>query len=344
VKRWQTLLVGLAISILALYFALRGVDIGKLQLIITEGHYIWLIPVAICSPLAFVVRAFRWKTLLNERIQLKHSFNILSASYLFNSLLPMRLGEVVRAFLTTRLHPPIPMVTSLSTVIVERIMDLLSIVLIAIVTLLVAPVSQEIAFATRTSGVLALAGIGLLILFAVRPAIPRQLLASLTRTLPALKRLPLEALLERVLEGIAPLGSFKTGLPIIGWTALAWIVSTVQIYLLLFVFYDSPTMQAALLIIVLTALAVALPAVPGNVGPFEASVVVALSLSLLATPDPGGQTRAFGYAVLLHIVSVVASVALGWFGLAQEQVTVAGLFQSVQHQSAEASSNPTSLS
>src|SRR5258706_5310215 len=123
-KRWQAFFVGFTVSILALYFALRGVDFEKLQLVIAEGHYIWLIPVGVCSLLSSGVRAYRWKTLLNTRIQFKHSFNILNASYFFNSLLPMRLGEVARAFMTTRLDPPIPMMTSISTIVVERIMDL----------------------------------------------------------------------------------------------------------------------------------------------------------------------------------------------------------------------------
>jgi uncharacterized protein (TIRG00374 family) len=334
VKRWQTLGIGLAISVLAFYFALRGVDFGKLQLVITEGHYIWLIPVAICSLLSAGVRALRWKTLLNNRIQFTHSFHILNASYLFNAFLPMRLGEVVRAFMTTRLDPQIPVVTALSTVVVERIMDLLAVVVMAIIALFIAPVSQEIAFAARTSGILALIGIGVLVLCSARPAIPRQILARLTTMLPFLKRYPLERLLDRVLEGVAPLGVFRTAIPIIVWTMLAWSISVTQVYLLLFVFYDSPTLQAALLVSVLSALAIALPAVPGNVGPFEAAVVFALGLSLLAAPDSVGQSRAFGLAVLFHLNSVITFVILGWIGLVQEQMTAAGLFRSVQRQPA----------
>ncbi len=336
-KRWQGLLIGLTISVLALYFALRGVDFGKLQLVLAQGHYFWLIPVAICTILSFGVRALRWKALLNERIQLTHSFNILNISYLFNLLLPMRLGEVVRAFMTTRLDPPIAMMTSLSTIVVERVMDLLSIVLIAMIVLIVAPSAEQITFSTRTSGVLGLVGIGVLILIAMHPDIARQILTRLVAALPFLKRFPVEMLLERALEGLAPLRTFKTAVPITGWTVLAWGFSITQVYLLLFVFYDAPTLQAALVISVLTALAVALPVIPGNVGPYEAAVVFGLSISLLGASDPAGQARAFGFAVLFHLNSVLPYVVLGLIGLNQEQVTMAGLFKSVRWQAIESS-------
>ena len=116
------------------------------------------------------------------------------------------------------------------------------------------------------------------------------------RLFPFLKRLHLDSFLERVLDGIAPLGLFKTGLPLGVYTALAWVFSTLQVYLLLLVFYANPSVETTLLITVLTALAVALPAVPGNVGPFEAAVILALnSVWQSVASDPSEVSRGLSH-------------------------------------------------
>src|SRR5690348_1933986 len=117
-KRWQSLLLGLVISVATLAFAMRGTDFNQLGGELAHGRYIYFIPAIILCGFGLFLRGVRWRALLNGKISLPHSFNILNASYLFNTILPMRLGEVVRAYMATRITPPISMFTSLSTVLV----------------------------------------------------------------------------------------------------------------------------------------------------------------------------------------------------------------------------------
>lgn len=59
------------------------------------------------------------------------------------------------------------------------------------------------------------------------------------------------------------------------------------------------------------ALAIALPAVPGSVGPFEAAIIVGLQLSGMIDPANGlPQERAFAFAVVLHLVNAACYVIL----------------------------------
>src|SRR5258708_37676106 len=123
-KRWQSLLLGIIISVALLAYALNGVDLNKLSGVLVSGNYLYLIPVIAITLLSMFLRSMRWRTLLKDRITIDHSFNILNASYLFNTILPLRLGEVVLAFLATRLERPIPLFTALSSIVVERRMYL----------------------------------------------------------------------------------------------------------------------------------------------------------------------------------------------------------------------------
>ncbi len=115
-KRWQSILLGLIVSVATLAYALRGVRLDQLGDEFARGRYVYILPALVFILLGLTLRAFRWRALLNGRIDIIHSFHILNVSYLFNVLLPLRLGEVVRAFLATRLQPPVAMFTSLSSV------------------------------------------------------------------------------------------------------------------------------------------------------------------------------------------------------------------------------------
>ena len=71
-----------------------------------------------------LARAIAWRTILQEKISFPRSFWTLNEGYLFNNILPFRLGEVARAFLlnqTNRIpfwevistYPPVPFRSSI---------------------------------------------------------------------------------------------------------------------------------------------------------------------------------------------------------------------------------------
>src|SRR5258708_29350216 len=246
----------------------------------------------------------RWRTLLKDRIKINHSFNILNASYLFNTVLPLRLGEVVRAFMVARLEPHIPLFTALSSIVVERLMDLFAVVVFVVIAVLIAPVDPGIQTAAKLTAIVAIVGTVILAVFAARPSLAHQLLNIILRLVPFLERLHLRSMTDRVLEGIAPLASGRTMLGTGGWAAVAWLMSGLSVFLLLFVFYEKPTIQAALLLTAVASLAIAIPAVPGNVGSFEAGVIFGMMAGgMVVAGNPAlDQNRAFAYAILLHIL------------------------------------------
>ncbi len=101
--------------------------------------------------------------------------------------------------------------------------------------------------------------------------------------------------------------------------------------MLLFVFFDPPTLDAALLVTAVASLAVAIPAVPGNVGPFEAATIVGLIASgLVSANDPIQQGNALAAALLIHALNVIIFVVLGMIGLSQEQVSLREVLQSAR--------------
>jgi hypothetical protein len=97
--------------------------------------------------LGLVTRALRWQVLLNGSLVLHRAFSIMNVAYLVNGVLPLRLGEVARVYLTTRLPKPIPVLTTTSTIIVERLLDLLAVVMLMSLALATGNVPTELRFA-----------------------------------------------------------------------------------------------------------------------------------------------------------------------------------------------------
>jgi len=284
-------------------------------------------------------RGLRWRALLDNRIGLGHSFHILNVSYLFNAVLPLRLGEVVRSFLATRLDPPIAMLTALSTVVVEQLTNVLAVVLVVLVAVFVTPTAaSDGGSAQRTietgallSAIVAVLGTALLVLMAAQRSLAHGLLNVIVRVFPFLERLNLRRFLDHVLDGIAPLTSLRTAGAVFLWTFVGWVLSLIQTYVLLHVFYDQPRWSGTLLSIAVVSMAVAVPAVPGNVGPFEAAIVFGLTAGgMVAAGDPAQQTRALAFAVLLHVLSVALYAFLGVIGLSQERISLGEVMRSAR--------------
>ncbi|MCU0382987.1 MAG: flippase-like domain-containing protein [Cyclobacteriaceae bacterium] len=99
-----------------------------------QANMVWLWMMALLAMISHLLRAHRWKMLLTasgNTISLSSSFLSLLIGYLVNLVVP-RGGEVSRCYNLLKLHNT-PVETSLGTVVVERIADVLALVaLIAI--------------------------------------------------------------------------------------------------------------------------------------------------------------------------------------------------------------------
>src|SRR5260370_40981573 len=165
-KQWQSLILGIIVSVAMLAYALHGVALDKVGDVLSQGRYLFVIPTLLLMLAALWFRGLRWRALLDNRIGVGHSFNILNVSYLFNSVLPLRLGEAVRAYLATRLVPPIAVFTVLSTVVVEQLTNVLAVVIMGLVAVFVTTSGGQGLRTIETGALLSaiVAGLGTLLL------------------------------------------------------------------------------------------------------------------------------------------------------------------------------------
>ncbi|MCD6400492.1 MAG: flippase-like domain-containing protein, partial [Anaerolineales bacterium] len=177
-KRWQ-FWAGVAISVIFLYFALKGLGIEDIWSVLKDADYIWLIPGVTVYFIGVWARSWRWHYLLRpiKVIPTRTMFPIVAIGYMGNNIYPARAGELLRAVVLKK-REDVPISSSLATIIVERVFD--GVVMLAFVFLNL----PELARLTSDSGfvgniqTLALWGaaafIGVLIAFLLAAMFPQK--------------------------------------------------------------------------------------------------------------------------------------------------------------------------
>jgi len=127
----------LALGILLLFFAFRGIALDKLRSTLSEVNFWWIALSLFFAFISFFSRARRWMLLI-EPLGFKPSFSntyhSLMIGYLSNYALP-RLGEVTRCVTLGR-KEKIPVDSLIGTVIIERVIDMVMLLLILFILLL----------------------------------------------------------------------------------------------------------------------------------------------------------------------------------------------------------------
>jgi uncharacterized protein (TIRG00374 family) len=124
----------LAVGVLLLWVAFKNVDFSRLAADLKEANYYWLLLSILFGLIAFVSRARRWVLLVNPlgfQPSLRNAFYALMTGYLANLALP-RVGEITRCVALGK-KEKIPVDQLIGTVVVERTIDFISLLLIMIV-------------------------------------------------------------------------------------------------------------------------------------------------------------------------------------------------------------------
>ncbi len=322
-SRPQTWL-GILVSILALWYAIHGISWTELIEELRGADYLWLLPAALVLVLGQVLRSQRWRLLFApaSRPGLRDAFAILCIGYLVSTVFPLRLGDPFRAWAADH-YTPASLVESLATVLVERALDLLSIVLL--VALLApgdeaallerrfgpGPWSEPALLTWITVGLVLLAYLGLILAAAAGPPLGRAAQRSLLRVgLPEDVAARAGRLVAGFAEGLRPLRRPSRAAYALAWSLAIWLASGAGYWLVMFAFDLGLDYPQAIFVMFGVAVAAILPSTPGYTGVFHAAVV--LGLALVADIP---REAALSYAVVEHGLITVVLLALGPVGL-----------------------------
>lgn len=321
-KKWQFWL-GVLISILFIWLALRGLRLEEFWGAVEQANYIWLVPGVAVYFVGVWVRAWRWHYLLGpiKKIPTKTMFPITTIGYMGNNIYPARAGEVLRAVVLKR-REGVPVSASLATIIVERIFD--GVVMLAFVFVNL----PELAKLTGSSGFVgniqqvAVIGtgvfIGALLIFLVAAMFPQMTakfgLWVIERLMPKRLQAKIIGIMNKFLDGLASLRSPFNVLMVFFTSVIIWLLETGKYWFVMHAFNFSVSFYALMLMNGIVNLATTIPSAPGYIGTFDAPGIAVL------TAYGVEHSIAAGYTLVLHVALWLPITLLGAYYMAREGI------------------------
>jgi glycosyltransferase 2 family protein len=315
--------LGVAISAALLVYFFRSVDLAELGRQLREAQWRWILIAAVLSPLQIWIRGQRWWYLFPRGANPPGLTPAMMIGYMVNNIVPARAGEVARVYVVARrwsaaesgvprLHP---FWTTLATLVVERVLDGLAVVIILAVLVLVVPVPRIIEVGAIAMLVLDLVGIGVLIAFVVAPTLCARLITRLASPWPRLQRWALTTF-ETFVSGLDGIRTPSHAFPLILWTIAVWLAPALAAWTVLLALDLRLPLAAVWAVVAFVGLGVSIPSTPGYVGTFHGAAVLALGLFGVS------RSTGFGYALLFHASQILPITVLGWLYLLREDVSL----------------------
>jgi uncharacterized protein (TIRG00374 family) len=308
------ILLGVAVSAALFAYLLRSVDLPQLGRELGDTHWGWALLTAALAPVGLWARARRWRYLFPPDEPPPALVPAVMIGYMANNLLPLRAGEIVRVYVVARRWGR-GFWTTLATLVVERVLDSLAIVLVLAVLVLVVPVPAQLRWGAGVLLAIDAVAVAVLGALAAAPARFERVISLLVRRWPALER-RLAHVLATFLTGLRGVRAPRHALPLLGWTVLVWVVPALAAWTMLRAVHLDLPFVAGWTIMAFVGLGVSIPSAPGYVGVFHYAAV--LALGVFGAPH----TKAVGYALLFHASQIVPITVVGWVYLLREHVSL----------------------
>ena len=332
-RRW---LPGVLISLVAIAVILRFIDLKHFIESMRLANYWLLLAVLPCTVVWLAVRGMVWRTLLRKKATYRDTFLTICEGYLLNNFLPFRLGEVGRAFLLGR-KSKLDFMEVLSTVVIERILDL---AIAALILMSTVPFVVGAAGAGKIAliiGSAVVSGLIVLFLFARNRDRVINFFERVSDRWPGLQKQG-GNYLSALLSGLSILNNGWLFLRVMVWMLLNWVVSFFQFHLLILSFFPKATPLWPLFGLGVVSFGNAIPSLPGAVGTFEGSLGGAIMLL------GGDQSTALAAAVTAHLFNYISTGIIGLYALSSEGETLMGVYRQLKEKQASMPGSKTTES
>lgn len=308
--RW---LVGILISLVALYIAFVGVRWHAVWIALEDANYWLLVP---ALPLLFVfiaIRAQRWRLLFypDTHISLLATFGALNIGYMAGAVLPLQLGEIARVYVLSDSQKLAP-ARVLSTVAVERLLDVFALLFLLVVLLPFVDLPRVAAISSLViTGLFIIPTIVLVIAVRDRPRVERWA-EWFIRFVPDRFDDTARKIVHSLLDGLSALSNVRVLLYVIGCTLASWMTSSCVVYLVMRAFSLDVPFAAAPFVLIATTFGFFVPSSPGAIGVYHA-----ISIRTLTTVFDVPHDAAVSYTLVVHALYLLAPTIAGacffWF-------------------------------
>ena len=297
---------GVALSVFFLWLALKEVDFARVSQAFVSARLALVIPMLLCLAGFYWLKALRWATILSPRHAISSTklAPSMMAGAAGNNLLPAHAGELVRVYFSASRFN-VSNTTVLASLVVERLMDMLAVLLLFSIAILAGGYSTPMIAA------------GLLLLFfVIVVAIVCALIVNYTTQCVHFIRNKLKTPSEPIrnkaadqmmnlADGLSSLKEKNLYINVILNSLAQWMLMSACIYCSFLAFNIEASYFVAVIILGLIVVGLTLPTVPGFFGTIEYCFVLGLTTAGI---DP---SLAISAGIFYHIPAWVAVTFTG---------------------------------
>jgi glycosyltransferase 2 family protein len=287
----------------ALLWVFYGVHPGRLWAELSGINWLW-IPAAVgFDILSYICQGIRWKYLLRPMGNLPwlRTTQAIYAGLFTNEILPMRFGELVRAWLVTRWLSA-DLVSAVPSMAVERLFDGIWLALALGLTSLFVPLPRDLLDAADILGITVISATALFVFLVFR----RRKLEIADARRPRWKPLrAAAAFFSRMAEGIAAIGFSRSFFISLFFSLLILVMQALAFWMVMRAYGIDQSIWVGAALLLIVHFGTAIPNAPSNIGSFQFFTVLGLSLFGV------DKTTAAGFSVVVFIILTVPLWLIG---------------------------------
>lgn len=337
-RRSRTGIIGriilLAFVAASVWFAIDRVDWPALWSAIATADAFWILAAVAATLASHLLRAHRWRLLIPDgrRIPLMHAFSATIIGYMFNNIIP-RSGELARPWLLARRESR-SLSTMIASIVVERIIDGLSLALIVVALVVTGRDIVERLLPDYTAGgliaavAIPVAALIVVIALAVQTTLGDRIVAVIARRVPERAGDRLRSALEDFRSG-ARVADARAGMQIALHAVLIWGGYGLGTYFGFLAFGFESTYglgaQAALVTLGITSIGITIAPTPGAFLVYHSFCIAVLTVIFGLPTAP-----ATAFALLSHGIPYIVVTALGAVFALRENVSLGTILSAGQ--------------
>jgi len=333
-REWIGIAMSYTLAIACLVWVFHDYDFSDLIRRMATVNPLLVAMAIICDVLSFVCQGLRWRLLLRPfgSISVFRTTQAIYSGLFINEVLPMKLGELLRAYLISR-WTSVKLGSVLTSILIERLFDGFWLVVAFVTLVMFVPLPRKLMEAGDAFS--ALVFILITILIALRFgktslqafAAGGQVTDDRNKPMEKAERSPIKLRLARSLVARLDLGAVAlrailhspSSLSAFALSLLLISLQWLAFWLVMLAFGLHLSAPAAAAVFVIVHVGTLLPAAPANVGTYQ--IVTVLGLTLFGVE----KSAAAGFSLVVFVLLSVHTWLLGFWALRRSGLTLIGM-------------------
>jgi uncharacterized protein (TIRG00374 family) len=315
-KRWIRRIVGYLIALACLVWIFYDVQAEQLWQNIKNINWWWVILGVFLDIISYFCQAVRWAFLLKPlgKVTWLRSTQAIYAGLFANEVLPIRFGELIRAYLVSRWLST-NFISVLPSIVVERLFDIVWMAIMAGLVIIFAPLPESIVRSMDIFGIIVLLAVVFFvyIIFHKRKRDSNQAVEKPTN-FRIVKHI--RSIIKRFTEGLRNISISRDFFLSFFISFLIPALQALSFWAIIVSYHIDIHIGLGMVVFLIVYLGTAIPNTPSNVGTYQFFCVLGLTFFGVE------KTLATGFSIVVFILLTVPIWALGFLAISFSGATL----------------------